>query len=112
MADGTTTLGSGLTQVGGEIFVNGGTLDMASGSSLSFDENSTLTIDGGTFVADFDQLLTDYATTNKDNGITDGTSIIGTTGNLNLRLDGGYYSWRTITRPRMLCWGRAKKMRP
>lgn len=92
VADGTTTLGSGLTQVGGEIFVNGGTLDMASGSSLSFDENSTLTIDGGTFVADFDQLLTDYATTNKDNGITDGTSIIGTAGNLNLRLDGGYYT--------------------
>lgn len=92
VADGTTTLNSGLTQVDGEIFVNGGTLDMASGSSLSFDENSTLTIDGGTFVADFDQLLTDYATTNKDNGITDGTSIIGTTGNLNLRLDGGYYT--------------------
>lgn len=92
VADGTTTLGSGLTQVGGEIFVNGGTLDMTSGSSLSFDENSTLTIDGGTFVADFDQLLTDYATTNKDNGITDGTSIIGTAGNLNLRLDGGYYT--------------------
>lgn len=93
VADGTTTLGSGLTQVGGEIFVNdGGTLDMASGSSLSFAEDSTLTIDGGTFVADFGQLLTDYATTNKDNGITDGTSIIGTTGNLNLRLDGGYYT--------------------
>lgn len=93
VADGTTTLGSGLTQVGGEIFVNdGGTLDMASGSSLSFAEDSTLTIDGGTFVADFGQLLTDYATTNKDNGITDGTSIIGTTGNLNLRLDGRYYT--------------------
>lgn len=92
MADGTTTLGSGLTQIGGNITVSGGTLDMASGSSLSFDENSTLTINGGTFVADFDQLLTDYATTNKDNGITDGTSIIGTTGNLNLRLDGGYYT--------------------
>lgn len=92
VADGTTTLGSGLTQIGGNITVSGGTLDMASGSSLSFDENSTLTINGGTFVADFDQLLTDYATTNKDNGITDGTSIIGTTGNLNLRLDGGYYT--------------------
>lgn len=92
VADGTTTLGSGLTQVGGEIFVSGGTLDMASGSSLSFAEDSTLTINGGTFVADFDQLLTDYATTNKDNGITDGTSIIGTAGNLNLRLDGGYYT--------------------
>ena len=92
VADGTTTLGSGLTQVGGNITVNGGTLDMASGSSLSFDEDSKLTIDGGTFVADFGQLLTDYATTNKDNGITDGTSIIGTAGNLNLRLDGGYYT--------------------
>ena len=92
VADGTTTLGSGLTQVGGNITVSGGTLDMASGSSLSFAEDSTLTINGGTFVADFDQLLTDYATTNKDNGITDGTSIIGTAGNLNLRLDGGYYT--------------------
>ena len=92
VADGTTTLNSGLTQVCGNITVNGGTLDMASGSSLSFDEDSKLTIDGGTFVADFGQLLTDYATTNKDNGITDGTSIIGTAGNLNLRLDGGYYT--------------------
>ena len=92
VADGTTTLGSGLTQVGGEIFVNdGGTLDMASGSSLSFAEDSTLTIDGGTFVADFGQLLTDYATTNTDNGIKD-SSIIGQSGNLNLRLDGVDYT--------------------
>ncbi len=91
VADGTTTLGSGLTQVGGNITVNGGTLDMASGSSLSFDEHSTLTIKGGTFVADFGQLLTDYATTNTANGITD-ESIIGTSGNLNLRLNGGYYT--------------------
>lgn len=92
VADGTTTLGSGLTQAAtGTITVNGGTLDMASGSSLSFDEDSKLTIDGGTFVADFGQLLTDYATTNTANGITD-ESIIGTSGNLNLRLDGGYYT--------------------
>ena len=92
VADGTTTLNSGLTQVGGEIFVNdGGTLDMASGSSLSFDTGSTLTINGGAFVADFGQLLTDYATTNTANGITD-ESIIGTSGNLNLRLNGGYYT--------------------
>lgn len=91
VADGTTTLGSGLTQAGGKIFVNGGTLDMASGSSLSFDEHSTLTINGGTFVADFGQLLTDYATTNTDNGIKD-SSIIGQSGNLNLRLDGVDYT--------------------
>lgn len=92
VADGTTTLGSGLTQAAtGTITVNGGTLDMASGSSLSFAEGSTLTIDGGTFVADFGQLLTDYATTNTDNGIKD-SSIIGQSGNLNLRLDGVDYT--------------------
>ena len=92
VADGTTTLGSGLTQAAtGTITVNGGTLDMASGSSLSFAEGSTLTIDGGTFVADFSQLLTDYATTNTDNGIKD-SSIIGQSGNLNLRLDGVDYT--------------------
>ena len=93
VADGTTTLGSGLTQAAtGTITVNGGTLDMASGSSLSFAEGSTLTIDGGTFVADFGQLLTDYATTNTDNGIKDSSSIIGQSGNLNLRLDGVDYT--------------------
>lgn len=92
VADGTTTLNSGLTQVDGKIFVNdGGTLDMASGSSLSFAEDSTLTIDGGTFVADFDQLLESYTGTNEANGITS-ENIIGTSGNLNLRLDGGYYT--------------------
>lgn len=92
VADGTTTLGSGLTQAAtGTITVNGGTLDMASDSSLSFAEGSTLTIDGGTFVADFGQLLTDYATTNTDNGIKD-SSIIGQSGNLNLRLDGVDYT--------------------
>ncbi len=91
VADGTTTLNSGLKQVSGNITVKGGTLDMASGSSLSFDTGSKLTIDGGAFVADFGQLLTDYATTNTANGITD-ESIIGTSGNLNLRLNGGYYT--------------------
>ena len=91
VADGTTTLGSGLTQVGGQITVTGGTLDMASGSSLSFDASSALTINGGTFVADFDQLLTDYTTTNDKNGIS-GNNIIGASGNLNLRLDGGTYT--------------------
>ena len=65
---------------------------MASGSSLSFEgDNTALTIDGGTFVADFGQLLTDYATTNTDNGIKD-SSIIGQSGNLNLRLDGVDYT--------------------
>lgn len=92
VADGTTTLGSGLTQAAtGTITVNGGTLDMASGSSLSFAEGSTLTINGGTFVADFDQLLESYTGTNAANGIT-GENIIGTSGNLNLRLDGGTYT--------------------
>ena len=91
VADGTTTLGSGLTQVGGQITVTGGTLDMASGSSLSFDTSSALTINGGTFVADFGQLLTDYNNANGNNGIT-GENIIGTSGNLNLRLDGGTYT--------------------
>lgn len=92
VADGTTTLGSGLTQVGGKVTVStGATLDMASGSSLSFAEGSTLTIDGGTFVADFDQLLESYTGTNAANGITD-ENIIGTSGNLNLRLDGGTYT--------------------
>lgn len=92
VADGTTTLGSGLTQVGGKVTVStGATLDMASGSSLSFAEGSTLTIDGGTFVADFDQLLESYTGTNAANGIT-GENIIGTSGNLNLRLDGGTYT--------------------
>lgn len=93
VADGTTTLGSGLTQVNGKVTVStGATLDMASGSSLSFEgDNTALTIDGGTFVADFGQLLTDYATTNTDNGIKD-SSIIGQSGNLNLRLDGVDYT--------------------
>ncbi len=92
VADGTTTLGSGLTQVGGKVTVStGATLDMASGSSLSFAEDSTLTINGGTFVADFDQLLESYSGTNAANGIT-GENIIGTEGNLNLRLDGVDYT--------------------
>lgn len=92
VADGTTTLGSGLTQAAtGTITVNGGTLDMASGSSLSFAEGSTLTINGGTFVADFDQLLDSYTDTNVENGIKD-SSIIGQSGKLNLRLDGVDYT--------------------
>lgn len=93
VADGTTTLGSGLTQVGGKVTVStGATLDMARGSSLSFEgDNTALTIDGGTFVADFDQLLESYTDTNAANGIT-GENIIGTEGNLNLRLDGGTYT--------------------
>ena len=93
VADGTTTLNSGLTQVNGKVTVStGATLDMASGSSLSFEgDNTALTIDGGTFVADFGQLLESYTDTNEANGITD-ENIIGTKGNLNLRLDGGSYT--------------------
>ena len=93
VADGTTTLNSGLTQVGGNITVNGGTLDMASGSSLSFDTGSKLTIDGGAFVADAGLLVSaseDGYQVNGDNGISD-ANIVGTKGNLNLRwFDGDY----------------------
>ena len=85
---GTTTLHSGLVQVDGTITISGGVLNMASKSSLSFTgNNSKLTINDGTFVADFDQLLKDYNTTS-DNGIT-GDNIVGIKGNLNLRLDAG-----------------------
>ena len=92
---GTTTLNSGLTQVGGKIFVNdGGTLDMASGSSLSFDTGSKLTINGGTFVANAGLLVSktgeDTYQANGENGISD-DRIVGTKGNLNLRwFDGDY----------------------
>lgn len=94
VADGTTTLGSGLTQAAtGTITVNGGTLDMASGSSLSFAEGSRLTIDGGTFVADAGLLVShseDGYQANGSNGISD-ANIVGTDGNLNLRwFDGDY----------------------
>lgn len=95
VAGGTTTLNSGLTQVGGKIFVNdGGTLDMASGSSLSFDTGSMLTINGGTFVANAGLLVSktgeDTYQANGENGISD-DSIVGTQGNLNLRwFDGDY----------------------
>ena len=93
VAGGTTTLNSGLTQVGGNITVNGGTLDMASGSSLSFDTGSKLTIDGGAFVADAGLLVSaseDGYQVNGDNGISD-ANIVGTKGNLNLRwFDGDY----------------------
>ena len=85
---GTTTLHSGLVQVDGTITINGGVLDMASKSSLSFKgNNSKLTINGGSFVADVDLLLTNEFAANTTNGIAD-DSIIGTSGNLNLRLDG------------------------
>ena len=93
VTDGTTTLNSGLKQVGGNITVKGGTLDMASGSSLSFDTGSTLTINGGAFVADAGLLVSaseDGYQVNGDNGISD-ANIVGTKGNLNLRwFDGDY----------------------
>ena len=91
---GTTTLNSGLVLAGNAtVTVTGGTLDMASGSSLSFAEDSTLTIDGGTFVADAGLLVSaseDGYQVNGDNGISD-DNIVGTKGNLNLRwFDGDY----------------------
>ena len=94
VADGTTTLNSGLILAGNAtVTVTGGTLDMASGSSLSFDTGSKLTIDGGAFVADAGLLVSaseDGYQVNGDNGISD-ANIVGTKGNLNLRwFDGDY----------------------
>ena len=91
VASGTTTLKSGLTQAGsGSVTINsGGTLDMASGSTLAFDEQSKLTIDGGTFVSDVALLLKDDYSLQED--MTE-TQIIGTEGNLNLRLDKSTYT--------------------
>ena len=95
VADGTTTLNSGLILAeNGKVEVTGGTLDMASGSTL--DMGGTLTINGGTFVADAGLLLIKSGTTtgsyaaNDANKVTD-TNIVGTKGNLNLRwFDGDY----------------------
>ena len=96
VAGGTTTLNSGLILAeNGEVEVTGGTLDMASGSTLDMG-NGTLTINGGTFVADAGLLLIKSGTTtgsyaaNNANKVTD-TNIVGTKGNLNLRwFDGDY----------------------
>ena len=95
VADGTTTLNSGLILAeNGTVKVTGGTLDMASGSTLDMGEG-TLTIAGGTFVADAGLLIKNGATdgsyaANDANKVTD-SSIVGTQGNLNLRwFDGDY----------------------
>lgn len=95
MADGTTTLNSGLILAGnGTVQVTGGTLDMASGSTLDMGDG-TLTINGGTFVADAGLLIKSGTTTgsyvvNNENKVSD-TKIVGTEGNLNLRwFDGDY----------------------
>lgn len=95
VADGTTTLNSGLILAeNGTVKVTGGTLDMASGSTLDMGAG-TLTIAGGTFVADAGLLIKNGATdgsyaANDANKVTD-SSIVGTQGNLNLRwFDGDY----------------------
>ena len=95
VADGTTTLNSGLILAeNGTVKVIGGTLDMASGSTLDMG-SGTLTINGGTFVADAGLLIRNGATpdsyaANEANKVTD-TNIVGTKGNLNLRwFDGDY----------------------
>ena len=95
MADGTTTLNSGLILAeSGTVNVTDGTLDMASGSTLDMG-SGTLTINGGTFVADAGLLVKNGATdgsyaANDANKVTD-RSIVGTQGNLNLRwFDGDY----------------------
>lgn len=87
IANGTLELRKGLT-------LTGGTLDMVSGSKLTIAEDTTLTINGGTFVANAGLLVSktgeDTYQANGENGISDG-SIVGTQGNLNLRwFDGDY----------------------
>ena len=95
VAGGTTTLNSGLILAeNGTVKVTGGTLDMASGSTLDMG-SGTLTINGGTFVADAGLLIKSGTTTgpyvvNSENKVSD-TNIAGTEGNLNLRwFDGDY----------------------
>lgn len=95
VADGTTTLGSGLILAeNGTVTVTGGTLDMASGSTLDMGKGS-LSINGGTFVADAGLLIKNGPTTgsyeaNDANKVTQ-DNIVGTKGNLNLRwFDGDY----------------------
>ena len=95
VADGTTTLNSGLILAEkGTVTVTGGTLDMASGSTLDMG-SGTLTIDGGTFVADAGLLIKSGTTdgsyvANDANNVTQ-DNIVGTKGNLNLRwFDGDY----------------------
>lgn len=95
VADGTTTLNSGLILAeNGTVKVTGGTLDMASGSTLDMGDG-TLTINGGTFVADAGLLIKSDTpdgsyVVNDANGVTD-SNITGTEGNLNLRwFDGDY----------------------
>lgn len=95
VADGTTTLNSGLILAeNGTVKVTGGTLDMASSSTLDMG-NGTLIINGGTFVADAGLLIKNGATdgsyvANDANEVTD-SNITGTEGNLNLRwFDGDY----------------------
>ena len=92
---GTTTLNSGLILAeNGTVKVTGGTLDMASGSTLDMG-SGTLTINGGTFVADADLLIKNGDTAgsyaaNEANKVSE-TNIVGTKGNLNLRwFDGDY----------------------
>ena len=97
VAGGTTTLNSGLILAENgtvKVKVTGGTLDMASGSTLDMGDG-TLTIAGGTFVADAGLLIKSGTTTgsyvaNDANKVTQ-DNIVGTMGNLNLRwFDGDY----------------------
>ena len=71
----------------GDLTVSSGVVEMASGSSLSMSDGGKLTIDGGAFVADAGLLLTDSFTAKNENGVSN-ASIVGSNGNLNLRLYG------------------------
>ena len=91
VTEGTTTLYSGLITAGKVTISNGGTLDLAAGSTLQIIGDGSVTITDGTFIADKSQMLTEKFEANTDNGISD-ASIIGTSGNLNIRLNGEEYT--------------------
>lgn len=92
---GNISIANGTLDLQKDLSLTGGTLDMVSGSTLSIENNGSLVIKGGTFVADAGLLVTAnedsiyQANTNK--GISD-TSIVGTEGNLNLRWFDGTYT--------------------
>ncbi|WP_415965320.1 autotransporter domain-containing protein [Desulfovibrio piger] len=84
---GNISIANGTLDLQKDLSLTGGTLDMVSGSTLSIENNGSLVIKGGTFVADACLLVSaseDGYQANGSNGISD-ANIVGTDGNLNLR---------------------------